>query len=136
MIRADKDIIISLPKITDPRGTLSVWDSLTHISFSIQRVFWIYDVPEGSIRGGHMHKSQNELIVAVSGSFTVTLDDGKDQHSYLMDNPSQVLICSPGVWRYLEAFSPDAVCLVLADGIYNEDDYIKDYEEFLNFTKR
>lgn len=126
-----EDKIIDLPKILDPRGNLTVAQSMDHIPFNVSRVYWVYDVPAGESRGGHAHKQCREFIVAASGSFTVTLDDGYTQTSYHLNHPWQGLYVETGVWRTLNDFSSGAVCLVLASDPFEEDDYIRDYNDFL-----
>lgn len=106
--------IIDLPKIIDPRGNLTVAESIKNIPFDIKRVYWVYDVPGGEHRGGHAHKQCKELLVAVSGSFTVTLDDGNEKHTFLLNHPYQGLFIDTNTWRTLDDFSSGAVCLVLA----------------------
>ena len=95
----------------------------------------VYDVPGGESRGGHAHKECKEFIIAVSGSFHVTLDDGKEKKSYLLNHPYQGLLVDTGIWRTLDDFSSGAVCLVLASELYDESDYIRDYDEFLEYVK-
>ena len=128
--------IIQLPKIADPRGNLSIIEQIKHIPFEIKRVHWIYDVPGGESRGAHAHKELSQLIIAASGSFTVTLDDGKCKRSFFLNRPYQGLYVKPGMWRDLEDFSSGAVCMVLASEVYKEEDYIKDYKEFLKYRKQ
>ena len=131
-----EDKIIDLPKILDPRGNLTVAQSMHHIPFNVSRVYWVYDVPAGESRGGHAHKQCREFIVAASGSFTVTLDDGYTQTSYHLNHPWQGLYVETGVWRTLNDFSSGAVCLVLASDPFEEDDYIRDYNDFLATLKK
>ena len=131
-----EDKIIDLPKILDPRGNLTVAQSMDHIPFNVSRVYWVYDVPAGESRGGHAHKQCREFIVAASGSFTVTLDDGFTQTSYHLNHPWQGLYVETGVWRTLNDFSSGAVCLVLASDPFEEDDYIRDYNDFLATLKK
>ena len=125
--------IIDLPKICDPRGNLTVAESLKNVTFDIKRAYWVYDVPGGECRGGHAHMRLKQLVIALSGSFHVTLDNGRERQSYLLNHPWQGLIIETGVWRTLDDFSSGAVCLVLASELYEEDDYIYDYEEFLKY---
>lgn len=127
--------IIDLPKIIDPRGNLTVAEQLKNVPFEIKRVYWVYDVPGGECRGGHSHKECKEFIIAVSGSFTVTLDDGKNKHTYLLNHPYQGLFVDTDTWRTLDDFSSGAVCLVLASELYEEEDYIREYEDFLEYIK-
>ena len=131
-----EDKIIDLPKILDPSGNLTVAQSMDHIPFNVSRVYWVYDVPAGESRGGHAHKQCREFIVAASGSFTVTLDDGYTQTSYHLNHPWQGLYVETGVWRTLNDFSSGAVCLVLASDPFEEDDYIRDYNDFLATLKK
>lgn len=123
--------IIELEKIADPRGNLTVAEQWKDIPFSISRVYWTYDIPAGEQRGGHAHKHCREFIVAASGSFTVTLDNGHSRQSFLLNHPYQGLLIDTGIWRTLEDFSSGAVCLVLAEDPFDEDDYIYDYDEYL-----
>ena len=131
-----EDKIIDLPKLLDPRGNLTVAQSMDHIPFNVSRVYWVYDVPAGESRGGHAHKQCREFIVAASGSFTVTLDNGYTQTSYHLNQPWQGLYVETGVWRTLNDFSSGAVCLVLASDPFEEDDYIRDYNDFLATLKK
>ncbi|KXB38550.1 WxcM-like protein [Bacteroidales bacterium KA00344] len=126
--------IIDLPKILDPRGNLTVVEQFKEVPFKISRVYWVYDVPGGEHRGGHAHKQCRQIIVAVSGSFTVTLDDTEHKSSFLLNHPYQGLIVQTGVWRTLEDFSSGAVCLVLAELPFDEEDYIRDYDEYRNYV--
>ena len=125
--------IINLPKIGDKRGNLSLIEQENHVPFKIARTYWIYDVPGGESRGAHAHKELSQLIIAASGSFTVTLDDGKCKRSFFLNRPYQGLYVKPGMWRDLGDFSSGAVCMVLASDIYNPNDYIRDYEKFLKY---
>ena len=125
--------IIELPKIVDPRGNLTVAEQMINVPFNIKRVYWTYDVPGGESRGGHAHKNLCQLVVAMSGSFTVTLDNGADRQTVLLNHPWQGLLIKPGMWRTLDDFCSGAVCMVLASELYDEDDYIYDYSEFLNY---
>lgn len=127
--------IIELPKIIDPRGNLTVAESIKNIPFDIKRVYWVYDVPSGEHRGGHAHKQCKELLVAVSGSFTVTLDDGNEKHTYLLNHPYQGLFIDVNIWRTLDDFSSGAVCLVLASERFEEEDYIRDYNDYMGYVK-
>lgn len=120
---------------SDRKGNLSVIEIYNTVPFDIRRVYYLYDVPGGEARGGHAHKELNQLIVAASGSFSVTLDDGKVKRTFLLNRPYQGLLVVPGIWRELTDFSSGAVCLVLASEKYDEDDYIRDYNEFLEYKK-
>lgn len=125
--------IIELPKITDPRGNLTVAEEMKNVPFEIKRAYWVYDVPGGGSRGGHAHKKLRQLVIALSGSFHVTLDNGKERETILLNHPYQGLVIETNTWRTLDDFSSGAVCLVLASEYYDEDDYIYDYDEFIDY---
>lgn len=127
-------MIITLPKIEDPRGNLSVIENGT-IPFPIRRVYYLYDVPSGAQRGGHAHKAQEEFIIAVSGSFDVILDDGEEQRVFSLNMPNQGLYVPTKTWRELRNFSSGAVCLVISSGEYDEEDYIREYADFIDYLK-
>ena len=127
--------IIDLPRITDPRGNLTVAESMKNVPFDIKRAYWLYDVPGGESRGGHAHKRLRQLVIALSGSFTVTLDDGRERRTVLLNHPYQGLIIETKVWRTLDDFSSGAVCLVLASELFDESDYIYDYDEFVEWVR-
>jgi len=127
--------IIDIPKITDTRGNLSVIENDV-VPFDIKRVYYLYDVPSGAERGGHSHKELFEFLIALSGSFDVVLKDGNEQKKVTLNKPNQGLLIKPGIWRELENFSSGSVCLVVASDIYKEEDYIRDFEEFLLFKSR
>ena len=118
---------------SDRKGNLSVVENVVTLPFDVKRVYYLYDVPGGDDRGSHAHKDLEQLIVAASGSFTVTLDDGKCKRSFFLNRPYQGLYVKPGMWRELTDFSSGAVALVLASDIYKKEDYIRDYDEFLEF---
>ena len=128
--------LIDLPKITDPRGNLTVAEGADVVPFDIKRAYWVYDVPGGESRGGHAHKRLRQLVVALSGSFTVTLDNGYEHRTVLLNHPWQGLVIETNTWRTLDDFSSGAVCLVLASDHFEEDDYIYDYDEFLAYIGR
>lgn len=131
-----KDVkTIELPKFLDTRRNLSFVEQNNHIPFKIERTYWIYDVPGGEDRGAHAHRDLEQLIIAASGSFTVTLDDGKSKRSFFLNRPYLGLYVKPGLWRDLEDFSSGAVCMVLASEVYQKADYIRNYDEFLVFRK-
>jgi len=125
--------IINLPKIQDPRGNLTFVESGTHIPFAIRRVYYLYDIPGGSERGGHAHKALQQLIIALSGSFDVVLDDGRAKKRVHLNRPYCGLYVCPMVWRELDNFSSGAVCMVLASNKYEAEDYYRVYEEFIDF---
>ena len=129
-----KITLIDLPKITDPRGNLTVAEGLDKVPFEIKRAYWVYDVPAGESRGGHAHKRLYQLVVALSGSFTVTLDDGRERQTVLLNHPWQGLLIETNTWSTLDDFSSGAVCLVLASEHFEEEDYIYDYDEFLKYV--
>ena len=118
---------------SDRKGNLAVVENGITLPFDVKRVYYLYDVPGGESRGSHAHRELEQLIVAASGSFTVTLDDGKNKKSFFLNRPYQGLYVKPGLWRDLDDFSSGAVCLVLASEVYDSTDYIRDYQEFLNF---
>ncbi len=128
--------LINLPKIIDPRGNLTVAQQQDHVPFEIKRVYWTYDVPSGEGRGGHAHKDCVECVIAVSGSFDVCLDNGKEKETYHLNHPYQALLIDRSIWRTLHDFSSGSVCLVLASDEFKEEDYIRDYREYLNWQKR
>ena len=127
--------LIDLPKIVDPRGNLTIAEERKDIPFDVKRVYWVYDVPSGENRGGHAHRKCSEFIVAVSGSFTVTLSNGTEQKTYLLNHPYQGLLVGTGIWRTLDDFSSGAVCLVLASELFAEDDYIRDFDQYLEYLR-
>lgn len=118
---------------SDRRGNLTVVENGKTLPFDVKRVYYLYDVPGGESRGAHAHKELSQLIIAASGSFTVTLDDGKCKRSFFLNRPYQGLYVKPGMWRTLEDFSSGAVCMVLASDVYKASDYIRTYEEFIDF---
>ena len=124
--------IIELPKISDPRGNLTFIEGGGHIPFDIQRVYYLYDVPGGSERGGHAHKNLHQLIIAMSGSFDVVLDDGFEKKRFHLNRSYYGLYVSTMVWRELDNFSSGSVSMVLASNKYSEADYIRDYDNFLS----
>ena len=122
--------ILQLPKIRDHRGNLTFIGQDRHVPFPIRRVYYLYDVPGGEVRGGHAHRQLHQLIIAVSGSFEVVLDDGKDRVTHRLWRADQGLVVRPWTWRELQGFTSGAVCLVLASEPYDESDYIRDYGAF------
>jgi hypothetical protein len=126
--------IISIPKIEERRGNLSVIENDT-VPFDIKRVYYLYDVPSGAERGGHAHKNLQQFLVALSGSFDVVLNDGKEEQIITLNKPYEGLLINSGIWRELQNFSSGSVCLVVASEVYIEDDYIRDFEQFKAFKK-
>jgi oxalate decarboxylase/phosphoglucose isomerase-like protein (cupin superfamily) len=123
--------LIDLPKIYDPRGNLTFIEGGEHIPFNIQRVYYLYDVPGGAERGGHAHKELHQLIIAMSGSFDVLLDDGKEKRRFHLNRSYTGIYVCPMMWRELDNFSSGSVCLVLASNRYDENDYYRDYVDFV-----
>lgn len=128
--------IVNLDKHHSNRlGNITVVENGKTVPFDVKRCYYLYDVPGGESRGAHAHKELSQLIVAVSGSFTVTLDDGNVKRSFILNRPYQALYVVPGIWRDLDDFSSGSVCLVLASEVYQKEDYIRDYQEFLKLKK-
>jgi hypothetical protein len=122
--------ILRFPRIEDPRGNLSFIEGKTHVPFDIRRVYYLYDVPGGAARGGHAHKALWQVIIAMSGSFDVILDDGAGKQKFSLNRSYYGLVIGPMMWRELDNFSSGSVCVVLASQPYEEDDYYRDYDEF------
>ena len=120
---------------SDRKGNLTVVENGKTLSFDVKRVYYLYDVPAGESRGSHAHRNLEQLIIAVSGSFSITLDDGKFKQTFFLNRPYQGLHIKAGIWRDLGDFSSGAVCLVLASDIYDKEDYIRDYKEYLEYRK-
>ena len=127
---SNKVQLIQLPKITDPRGNLSFFESNKHIPFEIKRTYWIYDVPGGEIRGSHAFKESQEFIVALSGSFDVVLHDGKEETRYSLNRSYFGLYVPNLIWRRLENFSTNSLALIVSSVFYDEKDYIRDFSDF------
>lgn len=127
----DKCRVIDLPKINDPRGNLTFIEGGRHIPFEIRRVYYLYDVPGGAERGGHAHRDLHQLIVAMSGSFDVVLDDGKQRKRFHLNRSYHGLYVCPMIWRELDNFSSGSVSMVLASNLYDAMDYYREYNEFL-----
>lgn len=123
--------MVELPKISDPRGSLTFVEGGKHVPFEIKRVYYLYDVPGGSERGGHAHKALHQLVVAMSGSFDVVLDDGREKKRFHLARSYYGLYICPMIWRELVNFSSGSVCMVLASNLYDEKDYFRDYTTFL-----
>jgi hypothetical protein len=127
--------IIDLPKITDPRGNLTFIEAGRHVPFEIKRVYYLYDVPGGAERGGHAHRGLHEFIIAMSGSFDVILDDGTQKKRFHLNRSYLGLYVRPMIWRELDNFSSGSVCMVLASTFYDESDYYRVYDEFIQAIK-
>lgn len=128
--------ILNLNKIHNPSGNITPVENYVNIPFAIKRVYYLYDIPGGESRGGHSHLKLESVIIALSGSFDVTLDDGLTKKTVQLNRPYMGLNVKPGMWRELSNFSSGVVCLVLASHKYDEDDYIRDYNEFKNLIKK
>lgn len=129
----NKPTVINLPKILDDRGNLSYIEELRHIPFKIERTYWIYDVPGGEARGGHAFKVQQEVIIALSGSFDVVVDNGKEKKIYFLNRSYFGLYIPSTLWREMANFSTNSLALVVSSTIYSEYDYIRNYDDFLKF---
>jgi dTDP-4-dehydrorhamnose 3,5-epimerase-like enzyme len=127
--------LIDLPRILDPRGNLTFIEAGNHVPFDIQRVYYLYDVPGGAQRGGHGHKKLHQLMIAMSGSFDVLLDDGRTKFKYHLNRSYYGLYIPPMMWREIDNFSSGSVCMVLASEHYDESDYYRDYADFLRDTQ-
>lgn len=127
--------LIDLPKIGEPRGNLTFVEGGRHVPFDIKRVYYLYDVPGGAERGGHAHRGLHQLIVAMSGSFDIVLDDGHRKMRYHLNRSYYGLYVCPMIWREMDNFSSGAVCLVLASNLYDESDYYRDYDKFMKDVK-
>lgn len=130
MENTDHIKIIDLPKFIDNRGNLSFVEQYKHIPFEIKRSYWIYDVPGGAVRGGHAYKENQEFIIALSGSFDVILDDGKEEKIYHLNRSYNGVYIPKGIWRQMQNFSTNSLALVLASTPFDKNDYIYDYEQF------
>jgi len=128
--------IINLPKIEDQRGNLSFLESFSHIPFQIKRAYWIYDVPGGHERGGHAFRNQNEFIIALSGSFEVIVDDGESKKIYFLNRSYKGVFIPAGLWREMRDFSTNSLALVLSSTFFSENDYIRNYDTYLDLRKK
>ncbi len=135
-IQMDKPTIINLPKFEDPRGNLSFIEEFKQIPFKIERVYWIYDVPGGQTRGGHAFKEQEELIIALSGSFDVLVDNGQTKQTFSLNRSYYGLYVPQGIWRQMQNFSTNSLALVLSSTVFDEADYIRQYDNFVKYVAR
>lgn len=126
---------VELPVISDPRGNLCVAEAEHHAPFKIERVYFLYDVPVGSVRAGHAHRALHQMLLAVSGSFDVKLNDGYREEKVTLDRPHVGLLIGPGVWREIDNFSAGSVCLVLASMHFDEADYFRDFDQFVSHVR-
>ena len=131
----NEPLIIELPKFLDARGNLSFVEQENHIPFAIKRTYWLYDVPGGECRGGHAYKENQEFIVALSGSFDVILDDGKEKKTFTLNRSYYGLYVPKGLWREMENFSTNSLALILSSTNYDANDYIRDYDEFIKLKR-
>lgn len=136
LLGIDNCNILELPRIGDPRGNLTFVEGGKHIPFDIRRVYYLYDVPGGAERGGHAHKALHQLIIAMSGSFDIHLDDGYVKKTIHMNRSYNGLYVCPMMWREIDNFSSGAVCMVLASDYYDEQDYYRNYDIFINDVKK
>lgn len=127
--------LVELPRIKDPRGNLSFVEQGNHIPFEISRTYWIYDVPGGESRGGHAYRETNEFIIAISGSFDVTVDDGVEKKVYTLNRSYYGLYIPKGLWRTMGNFSTNSLALEFADTEYDRNDYVEDYDDFLGLKR-
>jgi mannose-6-phosphate isomerase-like protein (cupin superfamily) len=132
---SDKIKIINLPKIIDDRGNLSFFEGGNHIPFPIKRCYWIYDVPGGEVRGGHSYHKNEEVIIALSGSFDVILDDGLEKKKISLNRSYHALFVPAGIWRHFENFSTNSLALIIASEEFDENDYTRNYDQFLASIK-
>ena len=133
MYSVEDCIIVDLPKIHNESGNITVLENNKNIPFAVKRIYYLYDVPMGSDRGGHGHYELEQYIVATSGSFTFILDDGINKKEFFLNNPAKALYIKPGIWREIVNFSSGSICLVLASMEYSESDYIRDYDDYLKY---
>ncbi len=128
--------IVDLSRVESDAGNIVIIENNKNIPFSIRRIYYLYDVPTGADRGGHGHYDLQQYVIAASGSFTFVLDDGVNKRDIFLNNPSKALHIRPGIWREIKEFSSGSICLVLASHEYNDDDYIRNYDEYLQYIKR
>lgn len=127
--------VLPLPRLETGMGSITPLGNGGDLPFDVRRVYYLYDVPSGAVRGGHAHRALRQLVVAASGSFRVVLDDGRERRSVTLNRPDTGLLVVPGIWRELEDFSSGSVCLVLASAEYEESDYVRDYGDFVRIKR-
>jgi dTDP-4-dehydrorhamnose 3,5-epimerase-like enzyme len=128
--------IITFDKNHQIKGNLTAVSNNVHVPFDIKRIYYLYDVPGGLSRGGHAHKDLQQLVIALSGSFDINLDDGSTKRTFQLSRPNIGLLIPPGLWRELNNFSSGSICMVLASDLYTEEDYFRNYEEFLSYKMK
>lgn len=128
--------LIQLPIVTDDRGCLTFLESCRHVPFEIKRIYYLYNIPNAKTRGAHGHRELRQMIIAIAGSFKILLDDGKEQSVYVLNKPHEALYLTNMIWREISDFSDDAVCMVVASDYYKEEDYFRNYEEFVDAVRR
>jgi dTDP-4-dehydrorhamnose 3,5-epimerase-like enzyme len=128
--------IIDLPKNHQLNGNLTSITNGVEVPFDVKRIYYLYDVPGGNSRGGHAHKALHQIMIALSGSFSVTLDDGQNKKTFMLNQPYQGLLIPAGLWRDLDNFSSGSICMVLASELYDEEDYFRDYNNFLDYKNK
>jgi dTDP-4-dehydrorhamnose 3,5-epimerase-like enzyme len=136
MNNSDPCSIIELSKIADPRGNLTFIENNRHVPFEIRRVYYLYDVPGGASRAGHAHKTLQQFLIAMSGSFDVMVDDGRERKTFHLNRSYYGLYIPPLIWREIDNFSSGSVCLALASEFFDESDYYRDYDEFLEAVRK
>lgn len=127
--------LLEISKINNEAGNLTILENGLNIPFDVKRIYYLYDVPSGSARGGHAHIELEQYIIAATGSYDVILDDGKNKKKFTLNRPNLALHILPGMWRELDNFSSGSISLVLASKLYDEKDYIRDYNQFLNYKR-
>ena len=127
--------VISIGIVHNEKGNISVLENSSNLPFNVKRIYYLYDVPAGAERGGHAHHELQQYIIAASGSFSIVLDDGKSKREIFLNHPNVALYIKQGIWREMNNFSSGSICLVLASHIYDESDYIRDYDDYLKYIK-
>lgn len=128
-------VVLPLNKVHNRAGNITIVEAQKNVPFDIKRIYYLYDIPSGEVRGGHAHKELHQLIVAASGSFDVLLDDGTNKKIVILNRPDYGLLIVPGIWRELFEFSSGSICMVLSSHKYDENDYLREYKNFINYKK-